>query len=355
VIRRYVSYSLAAQSHPKYFEVSNDFSTLQSMNRYRAPTLGGPSKATASTLCQKCLKRGHYSYECKAPAQERPYASRPSRTQQLLNPKLVPKLTSDVPNDLLRKKGVADEQLAKREEERGRKRGRDEDDGPAARKRSRSISSYSSSSVSTISTTVSRSPPPRSRPQDDTYYTSQRDHSPISVPLKPGHKRRRSSSSSMSYTSISSIESRRKSPTHRDRNTRARRSSVSPDERGRRRSRLRSNAGDDSGRTRSRSLDQSRIARNRQSLTNDGRGRDGRDGRDRRREEAVSPGYGPKYRRDAQRRYSNNHERYGSSFRDGDQHSGEVRRERPPPVRKERSLSPFSKRLALTQAMNMGR
>lgn len=29
--------------------------------------------------------------------------SRPSRTQQLLNPKLKPQLTSDVPNDLLRK------------------------------------------------------------------------------------------------------------------------------------------------------------------------------------------------------------------------------------------------------------
>jgi hypothetical protein len=73
------------------------------MNRYRGPTIGGPSKATASTLCQKCLKRGHYSYECKAVAQERPYVSRPSRTQQLFNPKLVPELTSDVPQELLRK------------------------------------------------------------------------------------------------------------------------------------------------------------------------------------------------------------------------------------------------------------
>ncbi|KAL8720236.1 MAG: hypothetical protein Q9225_002868 [Loekoesia sp. 1 TL-2023] len=42
-------------------------------------------------------------YECKATAQERPYASRPSRTQQLANPTLVPKLSSDVPNELLRK------------------------------------------------------------------------------------------------------------------------------------------------------------------------------------------------------------------------------------------------------------
>lgn len=45
----------------------------------------------------------HYSYECTASAQDRPYTSRPSRTQQLLNPKLAPKLMTDVPNDLLRK------------------------------------------------------------------------------------------------------------------------------------------------------------------------------------------------------------------------------------------------------------
>ncbi len=43
----------------------------------------------------------HYSYECKSTTQERPYVSRPSRTQQLTNPKLVPKLASDTPNTLL--------------------------------------------------------------------------------------------------------------------------------------------------------------------------------------------------------------------------------------------------------------
>ncbi|KAF1939773.1 hypothetical protein EJ02DRAFT_351560, partial [Clathrospora elynae] len=67
---------------------------------FRRPGAGS-SKASSDTLCQKCLKRGHYSYECKAPAQERPYKSRPSRTQQLLNPNLKPKLTTEVPNELL--------------------------------------------------------------------------------------------------------------------------------------------------------------------------------------------------------------------------------------------------------------
>ncbi|KAM0689842.1 hypothetical protein Q7P36_010713 [Cladosporium allicinum] len=64
------------------------------MNRYGS---GGPSKATSTTLCQKCLKRGHFSYECTASQQDRPYISRPSRTQQLANPKLAPKITNSAP------------------------------------------------------------------------------------------------------------------------------------------------------------------------------------------------------------------------------------------------------------------
>jgi hypothetical protein len=49
-----------------------------------------------------CIER-HYSYECKAGAQERPYIARPSRTQQLFNPKLLPKLSSETPNALQEK------------------------------------------------------------------------------------------------------------------------------------------------------------------------------------------------------------------------------------------------------------
>ncbi|KAF3057994.1 hypothetical protein GL218_05493 [Daldinia childiae] len=74
----------------------------------------GPPKSTPTTR--------HYSYECKATTQERPYVSRPSRTQQLFNPKLVPKLASDTPDALQKQKGVADEELAKREAERAKKR-----------------------------------------------------------------------------------------------------------------------------------------------------------------------------------------------------------------------------------------
>ena len=59
--------------------------------------------------------------------------------------------------------------------------------------------------------------------------------------------------------------------------------------------------------------------------------------------------------RDRDRRLSNNDDRYGSSFRDENHDdSRRTKPPQPPPLRNERSLSPFSKRLALTQAMNVG-
>ncbi|KAG6525705.1 hypothetical protein ZIOFF_015671 [Zingiber officinale] len=43
------------------------------------------SSAGGASQCQKCYQAGHWTYECK---NERVYISRPSRTQQLKNPKL---------------------------------------------------------------------------------------------------------------------------------------------------------------------------------------------------------------------------------------------------------------------------
>jgi len=43
------------------------------------------SSGGAYTQCQKCFQHGHWTYECK---NERVYMSRPSRTQQLKNPRL---------------------------------------------------------------------------------------------------------------------------------------------------------------------------------------------------------------------------------------------------------------------------
>ncbi|OCK81919.1 hypothetical protein K432DRAFT_391719 [Lepidopterella palustris CBS 459.81] len=399
---------------------------------FRGPSFGGRSKATASTLCQKCLKRDtyhyfsslllytdslprHYSYECKATAQERPYAARPSRTQQLLNPKLAPKLMTDVPNDLLRKKGVADEELAKKEAERGRKHDRNDDDSSIQpRKRSRSVSSYSSSSVSTISTNLSRSRSPSPR---RTNHLS--PDKPMISPRKAGtdrKRRRRSfSSSSDSYTSDSSYDA--KAPKGGDRNTRRRLSSFSPAARGRRRSRSsvssrmetsksRSPVRNSGRRPRSPSLDRmgsrsrsrgrrpkSGLSRRMSLSRSHSGGRRGRSslakGMTKSRSRSRSPSRGkragisrsrsplrstrrrsPLSRRSRSRRrspYRSKNTPHGgdrNGMRDGAQGQPRDDRRPPkvtgsgqgalPPVRKDRSLSPYSKRLALTQAMSMG-
>jgi len=272
------------------------------MNRYgRGPIT--ISKASASTTCQKCLKRGHYSYECKAVA--RPYVSRPSRTQQLLDPKLAPKLTSDVPQDLLRKRGVADEQLAKAD--RGRKRER-QSEGPETR--TKRMRSASSASVSTISTNLSRSPSPQpSRKPDRRKFRSMsisesphqrtKSHSPSPRPsrqkLSDSEKKRRRESYS-SVDSYGSAERRMSRERESSRSTRRRFQQASP------------------------------LARGRRTT------------------ESQSP---PRERR----KLSNDRQRGRGSFGD----CGTNLRKNDKPSLKERSLSPFSKRLALTQAMNMGR
>ncbi|KAH6780176.1 zinc knuckle family protein [Perilla frutescens var. hirtella] len=48
------------------------------------------SAVGAPSQCQKCFQTGHWTYECK---NERVYISRPSRTQQLKNPKLRMKVS----------------------------------------------------------------------------------------------------------------------------------------------------------------------------------------------------------------------------------------------------------------------
>ncbi|KAH0613159.1 uncharacterized protein H6S33_009539 [Morchella sextelata] len=149
------------------------------MYRSRGPFApsASSSRASASTKCQKCLKLGHYSFECKAAASERPYVSRPSRTQQLLNPSLRPALTESAPPSdavILKKKGTADEILKSKQKERERDRALDRSDrgrkrrrespSPGAASRTRSISTGSTSSYSSISS--GRSPTPPNYSQD---------------------------------------------------------------------------------------------------------------------------------------------------------------------------------------------
>ncbi|KAI1639976.1 zinc knuckle-domain-containing protein [Biscogniauxia mediterranea] len=313
----------------------------------------GPSKVTpANVQCQKCLKRGHYSYECKTSAQERPYVARPSRTQQLLNPKLVPKLTNDVPEALQKKKGVADELLAKREAERAKKRDleRDEDDRDEELPKRRRSASFESGS--TVSTGRSRSPP---RPQESPSRspparTSRSYRSPSPVGRAP---RRRS------FDSASDDHSRR--------------DSLSPPRRGGRDT----SHERPSRRTASPSPSPPPARRDMSPAHSSGysardRSPDRRSAYSHRGRHSPSQSPPPETRRGFRSRSPQQHRRRGRSPpRHDDSRAG--RPARPPRAGNDRgprggprggpprqdgrecSLSPFSKRLALTQAMNMGR
>jgi len=112
---------------------------------------GNNPRATSSTVCQKCLGTGHFTYECKS---TRPYVSRPSRTAQLDNPRLLAKSKADgkpsveVPNEFKNKSGVADRILEAREKEREKGEGENTERAKKRTKRSSSVSSSSSESES---------------------------------------------------------------------------------------------------------------------------------------------------------------------------------------------------------------
>ncbi|KAG5729492.1 hypothetical protein E4T56_gene13975, partial [Termitomyces sp. T112] len=96
-------------------------------------------RATASTICQKCLGTGHFIYECKS---ARPYVTRPSRTQMLENPKIIAKLKEEgkpsvvVPEEFKKKSGTANKILELKEKEREKEKEKEKDEGPS-RKRAR--------------------------------------------------------------------------------------------------------------------------------------------------------------------------------------------------------------------------
>lgn len=107
-------------------------------------------RPTSSTVCQKCLQTGHFTYECKS---TRPYVSRPSRTAQLENPRLLAKLKADgkpsieVPEEFKNKSGTADRILEAKEKQR-----KNTDKERAKKRTKRSSSAASSSSQSDSST-----------------------------------------------------------------------------------------------------------------------------------------------------------------------------------------------------------
>ncbi|KAM5568793.1 hypothetical protein ABKV19_016361 [Rosa sericea] len=81
---------------------------------------------SAASQCQKCFQPGHWTYECK---NERVYISRPSRTQQLKNPKLKMKVSLsydlDVPDPDTKKEEKSEKPSKK--SKRKHRRGSDSD------------------------------------------------------------------------------------------------------------------------------------------------------------------------------------------------------------------------------------
>ncbi|KAG8370506.1 hypothetical protein BUALT_Bualt14G0123900 [Buddleja alternifolia] len=81
----------------------------------------------AASQCQKCFQTGHWTYECK---NERVYISRPSRTQQLKNPKLRMKV--EVSYDLDTPEIKNEEKDEKREKKSKRKHKSDSESGASS-------------------------------------------------------------------------------------------------------------------------------------------------------------------------------------------------------------------------------
>ena len=236
----------------------------------------------------------------------------------------------------MRREGIADQELAQREKAREHN-SRSGSQSPSKRhptgahKRSRSRSTASSDSVETISTNKSRSSSPtrgRKHAAADAYVTSQQIDATISSSRSRSKGKKRRYSSSSAYSSSRSSSRRRSTSRHRK--TRRRRT-ISPDHRGR--TNLEREAG---VRSRDNSMDQSRVARERKSLTVDENLQHSE------KLNGVRRGTSPKPdRRDT---------RAAPARGRGTTHSARSK----PLSRKERSLSPYSKRLALTQAMNGG-
>lgn len=276
------------------------------------------------------------------------------------------------------RKGIADEELEKKEFERGRKRNRQNDDldGSDERKRVRSESSYSSISVTTISTKPSPSSP---------FHGESSKHRNYNLPKSQisniERKRRRSS--------ISSEGSYMSDPNHtkdvhlggtNDRSTRRRFNDASPMARGRKKSRTpphgqRPSLSRDKGSPivdgrsiRARSQSSSSHERGNLSITETtGANRLPDRGPNERQDQFSSRSGRNSTRRVRDRSFSSNSlsrrqysivdERYGVSSRDNGHYARpeienrELRHRQLPRVR---SLSPFSKRLALTQKMSTG-
>jgi len=137
-------------------------------------------RAISSTVCQKCLGRGHFTYECK---NGRPYVSRPSRTQQLENPKLLAKLRAEgkpsveVPEEFKKPIGTANKILEAKEKERSKEdKGKGKESPPRKKaKGSHSTSDSDSESSSSDSNSSSSTSSSESESESDSSRSSERN------------------------------------------------------------------------------------------------------------------------------------------------------------------------------------
>ncbi|KAJ6508804.1 hypothetical protein C8R45DRAFT_893592 [Mycena sanguinolenta] len=96
-------------------------------------------RASPSTVCQKCLKTGKF---------ERPYVSRPSRTEQLENPNVLAKLKAagkpsvEVPEEFKKKDGTANRILE--ENAKAREKGKEKEKERETKKARRCVHKFPS-------------------------------------------------------------------------------------------------------------------------------------------------------------------------------------------------------------------
>ncbi|GAQ80175.1 hypothetical protein KFL_000480160 [Klebsormidium nitens] len=129
---------------------------MYAMSTEHAPGLGirrkdtRPGAGQGSQVCQKCLKAGHWTFECK---NERVYIARPTRTQQLKHPKLQQKFLD--PEELPPDAREAEAEQRADESKQGAKRDKKKREREESTTTSESGSSESESDGSDVSSSES--------------------------------------------------------------------------------------------------------------------------------------------------------------------------------------------------------
>ncbi|KAG2812861.1 hypothetical protein PC129_g13110 [Phytophthora cactorum] len=137
----------------------NMYATSTEQVRVHRRGLGASSASSAAAMCQKCLRPGHWTYECK---NEAVYVQRPSRSQQLRNPKLRQPFNKDKPPELQEEEEQKAEKskklkLKSKDRVKAKKKEKASSGSHSRRKRRRSVSSSSSSSSGSSSSDSSSS------------------------------------------------------------------------------------------------------------------------------------------------------------------------------------------------------